>query len=260
MPEGDTVWRTARTLHHALSGAEISADFRFPSLATHGFTATMIETVSRGKHLLTRFDNDLTLHTHLKMEGSWHLYKPGQRWRRPTHEARVVLRGTQWHAVGFALGIVDLIRTSAESDAVGHLGPDLLGADWNPDEAVSRLATDPARSIGEALLDQRNLAGVGNMYRAELCFLLGAHPLTPVSEVDLARVVRRAKALLEANKQRVEQTTTGDTRPDRRLWVYGRERKPCRRCGTPIQRESIGEPARSGYWCPSCQPAPHQRH
>ncbi|MGI9156168.1 MAG: DNA-formamidopyrimidine glycosylase family protein [Marmoricola sp.] len=259
MPEGDTVWRTARSLDQALTGHRVEADFRVPALATTKLDARGLETLSRGKHLLTRFDSGDTLHTHLKMEGSWHLYRPGETWRRVGHEARVVLTSPEWVAVGFALGIVELVRTDAETTVVGHLGPDLLGPDWDPDQAVARIAADPARAIAEALLDQRNLAGVGNMYQAELLFVVGLHPRTPVAASgDLRRLVDRAHRLLLANRERSQQTTTGDLRRGRRLWVYGRLRESCRRCGTRIESDRQGPVGRerTSFWCPTCQPAP----
>jgi endonuclease-8 len=261
VPEGDTVWRTARTLDKALTGQVLQAsDFRVPALATVDLSGQLVEqTLSRGKHLLTRVGSDHTLHTHLKMEGSWHLYKPDSRWRRPTQEARVVLRTEAWTAVGFALGIVELVARSEEAQVVGHLGPDLLGPDWDEDEAMGRLLADPARAVGDAILDQRNLAGIGNMYKAELCFLAGVNPWLPIGEVpDLPRLVRRAKQVLEANKDRVEQTTTGDLRRGRQLWVYRRDKQPCRRCGTPIKVQMQGPDTqeRATYWCPGCQPLP----
>jgi endonuclease-8 len=260
VPEGDTVWRTAHHLDQALSGEVLTeTDFRVPALATVDLAGrTVDETVSRGKHLLTRI-GDRTLHTHLKMEGSWHLYKPGTAWRRPAHEARVVLRTEGWAAVGFALGVVELVDRDAENTVVGHLGPDLLGPDWDEDEALRRLLADPTRPVAEAILDQRNLAGVGNLYKSELCFLAGAHPLLPVGEVpDLPRLVRRARGALEANKHRVEQTLTGDTRRGKQTWVYRRERQPCRRCGDRILVDLTGpeHQERATYWCPSCQPGP----
>ena len=258
MPEGDTVWRTALHLDRALTGSTLQAtDFRVPDLATLDLSGHVVEsTVSRGKHLLTRI-GEHSLHTHLKMEGSWHLYKPGTSWRRPAHEARVVLRTEEWSAVGFALGIVEVVPRDAENTVVGHLGPDLLGPDWDEEEAVRRLLADPARPVVEAILDQRNLAGIGNLYKSELCFLAGVHPALPVGEVaDLRRLVRRAKAALEANKNRVEQTFTGDTRRGQQTWVFRRERQPCRRCGTPIRVDMLGPQMqeRATYWCPSCQP------
>jgi endonuclease-8 len=142
---------------------------------------------------------------------------------------------------------------------VGHLGPDLLGPDWNEAEALRRLLASPSRPVCEALLDQRNLAGIGNLYANELCFLAGVHPRRPVGAVpDLARLVRRARSALDANKERVEQTLTGDLRKGQQHWVYRRDRLPCRRCGTRIRVDMVG-PAlqeRATYWCPRCQPAP----
>lgn len=271
MPEGDTVWRAARHLDRALGGSSlVETDFRVPAHATLDLSGQTVRgTVSRGKHLLTRIGGEAghaaghgaghTLHTHLLMEGAWHLYRPGTRWRRPAHEARVVLRTDEWTAVGFALGVVEVLPSDAEETVVGHLGPDLLGPDWDEVEAVRRLRADPQRPVAEALLDQRNLAGIGNLYTCELCFLAGVHPGQPVAEVgDLLRLVRRARAALEANKERVEQTLTGDTRRGRQTWVYRRDRQPCRRCGTRILVHAQGAPgkARATYWCPACQPDP----
>ena len=267
MPEGDTVWRTAQHLDRALSGRTLLAtDFRVPAHATLDLSGREVETtLSRGKHLLTRIAagadgaGPVTLHTHLKMEGSWHLYREGTPWRRPAHEARVVLRTDEWTAVGFALGICEVVPRAGEAGALPPLGPDLLGPDWDADEALRRLTSDPARALGDALLDQSLMAGVGNMYKAELCFLAGASPWLPVGEVpDLPRLVRRAHAVLEANKERVEQTTTGDLRRGRRLWVYGRGRQPCLRCGTRIRSAEQGPELqeRVTYWCPTCQPGP----
>lgn len=258
MPEGDTVWWTARNLQR-LSGQTLTrSDFRVPSLATRDLSGRRVrETVSRGKHLLTRVDGDVTLHTHLKMEGAWHVHERGARWRRPAHTARVVLRTATLEAVGFQV-VLDLVRTSAEDTVVGHLGPDLLGPDWDAEAALDRLQTDPSVSVGDALLDQRNLAGLGNVYKSELCFLANVDPVTPVGDVpDLAAIVADAKRLLEANKERPDRTTTGFRRPGQRLWVYGR-RGPCLRCGTAVRRSEQGAPGqeRVTYWCPRCQPKP----
>ena len=258
MPEGDTVHRTARRLHRALSGHTLTGtDFRVPQLATSDLTgARVVETVARGKHLLTRIagDEERTLHTHLKMEGSWRVYARGERWKRPAHQARVVLVTSTHQAVGFSLGIVELIPTSQEPDVVGHLGPDLLGPDWDEVEALRRLREDPARPLAEALLDQTRLAGIGNMYSSELCFVSGLNPRTPIAEVpDLARLVRLAKQMLEQNVTRATQATTGNLREP--FWVYRRDKAPCRRCGTSIEVAMRGEPGRerASYWCPRCQ-------
>jgi endonuclease-8 len=262
VPEGDTVYRAAATLDRALTGHELTlTDFRVPALATVDLTGGVpIRTISRGKHLLTRIDHDQawTLHTHLKMEGSWHVYAGRDRWRRPADQARVVLGIEGRTAVGFSLGIVELVPRHAEAELTAHLGPDLLGPDWDEDAALARLRAEPERPIGEALLDQTNLAGVGNMYMAELCFTSGIHPGSPVSSVgDLRRLVRRARLMLETNKERAIQSTTGDLRPRERMWVYRRDKSPCRRCGTPIRVQMLGPAGRerAAYWCPSCQPA-----
>lgn len=256
MPEGDTVYRTAQKLKPLTGQVLTESDFRIPSLALTDLAGrTVLETVSRGKHLLTRLEGGITVHSHLKMEGRWDVQKPADRWRRPEHEARVVLCTEPVVAIGFSV-LVDVVPTPAESNLVGHLGPDLLGPDWDPEEALRRLERQAHVPIGMALLDQRNLAGIGNVYRAELCFLSGVDPHSPVSAVkDLPRMVGRAHQMLVAHKDRSSRVTTGDTRPGRRLWVYGRK-GPCLRCGTPIRKDEFGpdQQERIAYWCPACQP------
>ncbi len=257
MPEGDTVYQTAKRLDKGLTGQVLtSSDFRIPSLATSDLTGTKVTgTISRGKHLLTRFDNGTTLRTHLKMEGTWQVHPLGSRWRRPGHTARVILRTATTEAVGFSV-LLDLARTTSEEELVGHLGPDLLGPDWDADVALERLLANPVTPIGDALLEQRNLAGIGNVFKAELCFLGKVDPLTPVGAIpDLAGMVAKARQLLEANKDRPIRITTGDRRRGYQLWVYGR-RGPCLRCGTGIIRAEQGPPGqqRPTYWCPTCQP------
>jgi endonuclease VIII len=259
MPEGDVVWRTARNLHGALSGRVLTrSDFRVPRFATSDLTGrTVTETVSRGKHLLSRVEGDVTVHTHLKMEGSWRI-SPAAGYPLRDHQIRLILANSQWQAVGSLLGIVELIRTSREDRAVGHLGPDLLGPDWDAGEAVRRLSAGPDRTIGEALLDQRNLAGIGTIYRAETLFLRGVNPWRPVGEVtDLPGLVDLARRLLDANKAGQRPVTTGSTARGAQLWVYGRAGQRCRRCGAVIMRGELG-PAleeRIAVWCPRCQPA-----
>jgi endonuclease-8 len=264
MPEGDTVWLAGRRLHDALAGQPLTrSDFRVPQLATVDLSGrTVTEVVSRGKHLLTRIGDDLTLHTHFRMDGSWHLYRPGDRWRGgPEWQVRVLLENAGWQAVGYRLPVVELFPRDRESAAVGHLGPDVLGPDWDAGEAVRRLAADPEREIGEALLDQRNLAGIGNLYKSESLFLHGVTPWTGVGAVpDLPRLVERAARLLEANKETVSQVTTGDPRRGRQHWVFERGGRPCLRCGTPVASAEQGRAPyqRISYWCPTCQigPAP----
>ncbi|MEO6512090.1 MAG: DNA-formamidopyrimidine glycosylase family protein [Nocardioides sp.] len=262
MPEGDAVWRTAQRLHEGLSGQVLTkTDFRVPAIATADLSGgTVVETVSRGKHLLTRIDDEptgqqWTLHTHLRMEGSWRVYDRGEKWGKAGHTARVALHTETHTAVGFQLGITELVLREHEDRIVGHLGPDLLGPDWDPDEAVRRLTADPERPLGEALLDQRNLAGIGTIYRSELCFLTGYDPRSPVRVVaDPQRMVRLAHQLLVQNRNLPQIATTGDKRRGRSLWVYGKPGARCLRCHTPLQNGELGEQRRAAYWCPSCQP------
>lgn len=260
MPEGDTVHLAARRLHHALAGKTLTrGELRVPRFATEDLAGrTVTEVVAKGKHLLFRMDGAITLHTHFKMEGSWHLYRHGQRWHGPDFQVRAVLANIDWVAVGFRLAIVELIGCASEPEVVGHLGPDPLGDDWDSSEALTRLRARPERTIGEALLDQTIMAGPGNVYRCEVCFLRGFDPWTPVGLVDEpAKIVDLMKRLMEVNRARGDQVTTGDTRPGRERWVYGRGGEPCRRCGTKIERAEQGRPPaeRVTYWCPSCQPS-----
>ena len=275
MPEGDSVWRAAHQLHEALAGQTLlDSDFRVPRFATLNLAGwTVDEVVPRGKHLLMRVvspeDKRLTIHSHLKMEGAWQVYPPGGRWRKPGFTARCVLRTAAADAVGFSLGIVEVVATANEDSIVGFLGPDLLGPDWDLDEAERRLRSRPEVPIGVALLDQRNLAGIGNIYRCEACFLSGTHPATPVSEVaDVRTMMTDAKQLLEVNLGPGRRVTILNSRgmPVGRMagrpgyWVYGGERRPCLKCGTPIQRGLLGKPngeeGRDIYFCPKCQPPP----
>jgi endonuclease VIII len=257
MPEGDVVWRTARQLHEALAGRVlVRSDFRVPRYATTSLAGrAVLESVSRGKHLLTRVDGDITVHTHLRMDGSWRISRPSAYPLRD-HRIRLVLANDTWQAVGHQLGIVEVVRTSQESRVVGHLGPDLLGPDWDLGEAVRRIIAEPDRPIGEALMDQRNLAGIGNLYKAETLFLRGVSPWRRTGAVDgLPDMVDLARRLLEANKERVGQVTTGNTARGGQTWVYGRAGRPCRRCGSTISRADQGPDTqeRITFWCPACQ-------
>lgn len=270
MPEGDTIFKLASELRPALAGRRlVRADLRTPALATADLTGrTVTEVAPRGKHLMIRLDDGRTLHSHLRMDGSWRLFAAGERWRGgPAYEVRAVL-GTAAHtAVGYRLPVLDLLPTAEEDRLVGHLGPDLLDPAWGPahrDEAVRRLLADPARPVGDALLDQRDLAGIGNVYRCELCFLRGVTPWLPVGEVpDLPRLVTLAQRALFANRFRHGHVTTGDLRRGRTNWVYGRADRPCLRCGTPVRvrHAAPGHAApeeRVTYWCPHCQRGPQQ--
>ncbi|MFJ5721523.1 DNA-formamidopyrimidine glycosylase family protein [Streptomyces sp. NPDC093149] len=264
MPEGDTVLQTAGRLRTALAGRILTrSDLRVPRFATADLTGrAVLDVASRGKHLLTRLEGGLTLHSHLRMDGAWRVYAPGERWRGgPAHQIRAVLANTEHTAVGYRLPVLELLRTRDEDQAVRHLGPDLLGPDWNPDTALRNLLSDPARPLGEALLDQRNLAGIGNVYTAELCFLARVTPWLPAGDLaapTAAGLVTTAKRLLEANRDRPMRTTTGAVLrghgPHERLWVYGRTGRPCLRCGTPIR--TADQDSRPAYWCPRCQSGP----
>ncbi|MFC6237965.1 Fpg/Nei family DNA glycosylase [Longivirga aurantiaca] len=261
MPEGDTVWLVATRLDDALSGDLLTrSDFRVPQLATADLVGRrVLETRPRGKHILTRVEGGLTLHTHLRMDGMWHLHRPGARWTGgPDWQVRVVLSTASWDAIGYRMPVLELVETGHEADVVGHLGPDLLDPSFDRDEAVRRLLADPAREIGQALLDQSNLAGIGNIYKAETLFAGRVSPWTPVGDVgDVGALVDIARRWLERNKVHASQSTTGDPRTEH--WVYGRAGRPCLRCGTTIETAQQGGPPydRATAWCPRCQPGPH---
>jgi len=248
MPEGDTVLHTARRLQSALAGRLLTRfDLRVPRFATADLTGrTVLDVTPRGKHLLTRIEGGLTLHSHLRMDGTWRVYAPNERWRGgPAHQIRAILGTAERTAVGYRLPVLGLLRTADEEQVVGHLGPDLLGPDWDPALALRNLLADPARTVGDALLDQRNLAGIGNVFKCETCFVVRTTPWLPIGDLPAPeRLVSAAKRLLEANRDRLR----------RHLFVYGRGDLPCRRCGTPISKAEQDE--RPVYWCPRCQSGP----
>jgi endonuclease-8 len=264
MPEGDSVFQAADRLRAVLEGRVLTrTDFRVPRYATADLSGELVESVlSRGKHLLVRTP-DWSIRTHLRMEGEWRVYAPGERWGRPAQLARLVLATDDAVAVGFELGEVELLARADEASALAFLGPDLLGPDWDAAEAVRRLAAQPERPIAVALLDQRTLAGLGNVYVNELCFLRGIRPQRTVADAgDLDRIVDLAHRLIVANRNRPARVTTGVDRRGQRLWVYGRAGQPCRRCGTLVERgelgrervDSVTDPQeRVVFWCPSCQ-------
>ena len=256
MPEGDTVHLAATRLDRALGGEVlVRTDFRVPRLATTDLAGRkVIDVRARGKHLLFHIDGGVTLHTHFRMDGEWRIYPHGRRPRARSHEVRAVLETQGIVAVGVRLPVIELIQTRDEGRLLAHLGPDVLGEDWDADGAILRLRRDPDRPVGEALIDQRNLAGLGNVYKCEICFLAGVNPHTPVGRVpDLEAMVALAKRTVEANRTTGMQATTGDMRRGRGRWVYGRRAEPCRRCGTSILKSEPSE-ERVTYWCPSCQP------
>jgi endonuclease-8 len=261
VPEGDTVWLTAHRLDQALRGRPLTvSDFRVPALATVDLRGRNVtEVIARGKHILARLDDDLTVHSHLRMDGSWYLSRTGaaRPRRHPTHLIRALLGNVEWLATGYRVHDLRMVPRAGEADLVGHLGPDLLGPDWDDEHAAANLRREPDVAIGEALLDQRNLAGIGNLYKCEVLFVERVHPWTLVRDVpDLLRLVGTAQRLMRANRDHPEQSTTGYSGQGRDHWVYDRAGQPCLRCRTPIDRAEQGSPprARSTYWCPRCQP------
>lgn len=267
MPEGDTIARAAAVLHGALAG-QLVTGFR-TELATvaavsdaHPVAGRAIErVVAIGKHVVVVFSRGLLLRTHLRMHGSWHLYRPGERWQRSRRRMRLAIDTAPWIAVAFDVYDAELVPGAdpARLAAVAGLGPDLLSPTLDEAGAAARILAEGRRPIGDVLLDQRVLAGLGNVYRSELLFLAGVHPDTPagaLSEAARAGLIRRARALLGANARvgRGRRVTTGRLSPDEALWVYQRTALPCRRCGTAVR--SAAEPAgRRVYWCPQCQPS-----
>jgi endonuclease VIII len=250
MPEGDTVFHTAETLRRALVGRTLTrCDVRVPRFATVDLTGRVVDEVcSRGKHLFIRV-GPASIHSHLKMDGSWRVTSQA---KRADHRVRIILEASDIRAVGIDLGVLEILDRAHDGDVVEHLGPDLLGDDWDPKVAAANLTARPDRPIAEALLDQRVLAGIGNVYCNELCFVSGYLPTAPVSAVtDPCRLVSRARDMLWANRFRRNRCTTGDTRTGRQLWVYGRAGQSCRRCRTPINYDDRGD--RVAYWCPACQ-------
>lgn len=263
MPEGDTIHRVAMTLRPALTGRALTrvelprVPRPHPSL---GARVTAIE--ARGKHLLLRSDDGLTVHTHLRMTGSWHLYRPGERWRKPARAARVVLAVPDAVAVCFSAPIVEVLDDQGvrRHPSLRALGPDLCDPRADLGEAVRRLerVSAPDTTIGEALLDQRVASGIGNVYRCEVLFLRGLDPATPLADVDRTTaqtLLEHASRLLQRNLDGTARTTVPHARAGT-LWVHGRGGAPCRRCGTPIEVLRLGEQARYVYRCPRCQP-PH---
>ncbi len=262
MPEGDAVWRTARRLHAALAGQVLEgSDLRVPSLATADLSRRRtLEVVPRGKHLLHRVEGDLTLHSHLRMEGSWRVYPVSRRRAFGTrHTVRALLWTGTRVAVGDSLGMLDLVRTSEEHRVVGHLGPDLLDPGYDDQLALRNVLADPARTVTEALLDQRNVAGMGTIFTAEPLFVHGINPWTPVGEVGreaVAQVLETARRMLVLSCRSGRTTITGraDVNADD-AWVHGRMGLPCKRCGATVRLAPIGQQPKERvmFYCPTCQ-------
>jgi endonuclease-8 len=271
MPEGDTIFRTARTLERALTGKLITKfQTQLAGLAVvdrrESIAGRTVEHVSsRGKHLLIELSGSLVLRSHMRMHGSWHIYRPGERWRAPARDARIVITTSDWLAVAFNVTDAELI---ASAELVHHprlsaLGPDLLSPKVDLGEARARIRASGSRHIAEAILAQRSVAGLGNVYKSELLFLFGLHPYTPVANVPdetLDRLLLRGRELLKLNvaehgvagPSAHGRVTTGRLNPRESLWVYGRAGQPCFKCGTAIRSESETDGRRT-YWCPSCQ-------
>lgn len=267
MPEGDTIARTAHVLRAALvarriTHARVQAQLgmrRVPDLSRL-IGCTVISVESRGKHLLIGFDGDLTLRTHLRMTGSWHRYSPGEHWHRPVRAASVVLETASSVAVAFNTPVVELLTPAQmrRSVALSSLGPDLLAAVFDATEAIQRLVALGGEQLGNALLDQRAVAGIGNVYKSEVPFVERLDPWSPVAEFtreQLHAALVTARRLLRANTGGGARVTTGSRGRGQGLYVYGRAGRPCRRCGSPIRSARQGPLARLTFWCPRCQRA-----
>jgi len=272
LPEGDTIFRAAQTLNRALARKVVTRfESVFPALTRIAddtpIVGRTIESVrSLGKHTLIRFSGGLTLRTHMRMNGSWHIYRSGERWQRPASDMRVLIATSDFVAVGFNVPVAEFLsdRQLARHPQLRELGPDLLDAGFDRVEALKRLRARE-EAIGDALLNQRVMAGIGNEFKSEILFVAGVDPFKPAASLaddDLERVITVARDLLRANvlppartlSTTIGRRTTRSLDPDRKLWVYGRAGKPCRRCGTPIQTRKTGIDARASYWCPRCQP------
>jgi len=270
VPEGDTIHYAARRVGAALVGKEIvSIETPQPRHSGDRWPERLDGRVVRGvdahgKHLFLRFEGDLTLHSHLRMTGKWGVYRRGQRWRRPPRRAWLVIRTTEHEVVEFDGPVLELMtegRTRFDVHLAG-LGTDILSADFDERAYLRRLREDDyTRGMGDALLDQRNVAGLGNVWKSEGCFMAGVNPwraVADVSDEEALDIVRRCRPLMQLSVERGGRITTwepGQPAPGRapRTWVYGRAGSPCRRCGTKIRTRGQGDDNRSTFWCPSCQ-------
>jgi endonuclease VIII len=275
MPEGDTIFRAARTLHRALAGkAVVHFESVFPALTrVHvdtPLTAQSVESVAAsGKHILMRFSGGQVLRTHMRMNGTWHIYRPGEPWQRPRRDMRIVVSTADFVAVGFNIPVAEFIAAPnlARHEELRKLGPDLLSDTFDPDEALRRIKERPTQSIADVLLNQRVMAGIGNVYKSEVLFACRVHPFAPVAAIGddaLRCLIATGRKYLLANVHTslapmttyggYQRSTTGRDNASERLWVYGRVGLPCRRCRTAIKLKKQGDAARLTYWCPRCQP------
>jgi endonuclease-8 len=255
MPEGDTIFRAARSLGQWLEGREITGTrttvAALPAAKLVGQRVTSVE--AKAKHLLVRFDSGMVLHTHMRMTGAWHVYRAGERWRKPGHQARIVLEAGDRVAVCFNAPVVELLARRGEEvhPALTRLGPDVLVDPLDLADVRRRLATrPPTTAIGEILLDQQVVSGIGNIYRCEALFARRVHPATPWSALDPAEIDALVSAAAEKMRANLDAPRT-------RPRVYGRTGRPCYRCRTPIVTAKVGEQARDAYWCPKCQVKPN---
>lgn len=264
MPEGDTIFRIARTLNRALAEQQVVAfEAAYAHLTRVDDESPLVgRTIERaephGKWLLIYFSGDLILATHMRMKGSWHLYRVGERWQLGHQHMRIRLRTKDFEAVAFDVPVAQFYtkETLAKQSAIPGLGPDVLATSFAVDEAVSRIRAHPQDEIAELLLNQRVMAGVGNIYKSEVCFACGVNPFRLVKDLsdrEIDCLIDRARKLMAVNVIESPRRTTGSLEPGARMWVYRREGRPCRRCGTPIKMRKHGIHARSTYWCPECQ-------
>ena len=261
MPEGDVLFAAAAKLRDVLNGREIirvsgsHPGVRPNGRRLQGHTVSAVESI--GKHLLVHFDHGWTVRTHLGMPGVWHVYRHGERWRRTPGKARLVLETEAHVAVCFSAPTVEVGPTSRVRTSINHLGPDLMGEHVDWDEIGRRAERSDAPTVADLLLDQSVMAGIGNVFKSEVLFAERVHPDTPTGRLGadvVAALAHRGRRLLLPNGQPRARTTTGERRPGRRTWVYGRAGRPCRRCGTAIRTATHGELDRITYWCPTCQP------
>jgi len=278
VPEGDTIFRAARVLNKALAGSTVTGfETGLARLASANDEATVagrvIEKVAaRGKWLLIHFSGDLILVTHMLMSGSWHIYRTGERWMRPRNQMRVVIRTAQYEAVAFAVPVAEFhtARSLERKTAIPKLGPDLLKGDFYEEEAKARMRARGDEETGNMLLDQKVMAGIGNVYKSEICFVCGVNPfrlVSSLSEREIDCLVDAARRLMSANVTDTSgdgivtytglRRTTGRADSAARVWVYRRKGEECRRCGAIIQMRKQGPGARSTFWCPECQPFTH---
>ncbi len=279
MPEGDTIFRTARSLSRALAGQPLTG-FRsvFPTLTRFHdqtpLTGQLITSVdARGKWLLMHFSGGLTLATHMLMSGSWHIYRHGQPWQKPRSHMRIILENANYLAVGFKVPVAQMhtAQSLARDARIPPPALDVLSADFDAPTTVRRILARANEAIGDVLLDQQVLAGVGNVFKSEICFITGIHPFAPIAALapeQIHSVVAAAHRLVAANVledsgdlivtyRGQQRRTTHASDPSQSLWIYGRHGEPCRRCGEPVRRRLQGPDARVTFWCPRCQAMPN---